>query len=221
MDREGFFDDYATRLYPEEIAGEAAGAFAALARAETSLQEATSHETIAVFFEDPFSAAGLAKSDSRRQALRDTRLACDEALAHILKARAAGVDPATFVSLEACARMIDFAALKHIYAREIADFWQELGTKPDKSAASNLIHNEVSFKYHTRTSDMMDALSVIKDRFREAWLAEFAPFRLNIALAKFDVELAVWWKLQRRFQDTVKKLDGGLPPLETLTQGLW
>ncbi|OGD20261.1 MAG: hypothetical protein A2W03_04310 [Candidatus Aminicenantes bacterium RBG_16_63_16] len=221
VDRNAFFGAYAARLYPPEIAGEAAGAFEALARAETSLQEATSNETIAVFFEDPFAAPVLAKSDAQRQVLSDTRLACDEALAHILKAEAAGVDPATFKSLEACARMIDFAALKHIYAREIADFWQELGPKPDKSAASNLIHNEVSFKYHTRTSDMMDALSVIKDRFREAWLAEFVPFRLNIALAKFDVELAVWWKLQRRFQDTVKKLDTGLPPLETLTQGLW
>jgi len=221
VDREGFFGAYAARLYPPGIAAEAAGAFDALARAETSLQDATSSETIAVFFADPFAAAVLAKSDAKRQALRDTRLACDEALAHILKAGAAGVDPATFQSLEACARMIDFAALKHIYAREIADFWRQLGPKPDQSAAFELIHNEVSFKYHTRTSDMMDALSVIKDRFREAWLAEFTPFRLNIALAKFDVELAIWWKLQRRFQDMVKKLDGGLPPLETVTQGLW
>jgi len=117
--------------------------------------------------------------------------------------------------------MIDFAALKHIYAREIADFWRELGPKPDRDAAFNLIHNEVSFKYHTRTSDLMDAVSVIKDRFREAWLAEFTPYRLNVALAKFDVELAVWWKLQRRFQELVKKLDAGLPPLDRLTEGLW
>ena len=221
VDRAGFFGAYAARLYPPDIAGEAAGAFDALARAETLLQAATSNETIAVFFEDPFLARVLATSDAQRQALRDTRLACDDALAHILKARASDVDLATFMSLEACARMIDFAALKHIYAREIADFWQKLGPEPDKSAAFNLIHNEVSFKYHTRTSDMMDALSVIKDRFREAWLAEFAPFRLNIALAKFDVELGVWWKLQRRFQKIVRELDAGLPPLESLTQGLW
>ncbi len=221
VDRAGFFEAYAARLYPPGIAAEAAGAFEALARAETSLQEATSHETIAVFFENPFAAAVLDKSDAQRQALRDTRLACDEALAHTLRAGASGADPATFISLEACARMIDFAALKHIYAREIADFWRELGPKPDREAAFNLIHNEVSFKYHTRTSDLMDAVSVIKDRFREAWLAEFRPFRLNVALAKFDVELAVWWKLQRRFQELVKRLDAGLPPLETLTQDLW
>jgi hexosaminidase len=221
VDREGFFRHYAAVLYPPAAAGQAAGAFGALARAETALQEATSVETIPVFFEDPFAAAVLAKSDATRQALRDTRLACDEALAQILAAEAAGVDPATFKSLEACARMVDYAALKHIYAREIADFWAELGPKPDKHEAFNLLFNEVSFKYHTRTSDMMDALSVICDRFRDAWLAEFTPFRLNIALAKFDAELATWWKLQRRFQKLVDNLDAGLPPLETLTQGLW
>jgi hexosaminidase len=221
LDRAGFFPAYAALLYPPEVAGEAAGAFAALARAETSLQDATSEETIPIFFENPFAAGVLAKSDTKRQSLRDTRLACDEALAHILKVEAAGVDPATFKSLEASVRMVDFAALKHIYAREIADFWAQLGPKPDKGAAFNLIYNEVSFKYHTRTSDMMDALSVIKDRFRDAWLAEFAPFRLNIALAKFDAEIAIWWKLQRRFQAVTENLAAGLPPLETVTQGLW
>lgn len=221
VDRTGFFPNYAALLYPPDVAAEAAGAFESLARAETSLQDATRDATTQVFFEDPFAADVLAKSDAQRQALRETRLAADEALAHILKAEAAGVDPATFNSLEACARMVDFAALKHIYAREIADFWAQLGPKPDKGEALNLIHNEVSFKYHTRTSDMMDALSVIKDRFRDAWLAEFAPFRLNIALAKFDAELAIWWKLQRRFQAVTENLAAGLPPLETLTQGLW
>ena len=76
-------------------------------------------------------------------------------------------------------------------------------------------------KYHTRTSDMLDALSTIRDRFREAWLMEFTPFRLNIALAKFDAELTAWWKFQRRLQELVDDLSKGLPPLETLTRGLW
>ncbi len=221
VDRAGFFPAYAARLYPPEIADAAAGAFAGLARAETALQAGTSEGTIPVFFENPFTAAVLAKSDAGRTALREARLACDEALANILKAQAAGVDPATFKSLEACCRMIDFAALKHFYAREIADFWAQLGPKPDPKAAFKLLFNEVSFKYHTRTSDMMDALSVIKDRFRDAWLAEFTSFRLNIAEAKFDIELAAWRMLQRRFQELVDKLDAGLPPLESLAQGLW
>jgi hexosaminidase len=221
VDRTGFLPAYGAILYPPEVAGEAAGAFEALARAETSLQDATSMETTPVFFENPFDPAVLAKSDAKRQALRETRLACEEALSHILAAEASGVEPATFKSLEACARMVDFAALKHIYAREIADFWAELGPKPDEHEAFNLLFNEVSFKYHTRTSDMIDALSVIRDRFRDAWLAEFTPFRLNIALMKFDVELATWWKLQRRFQKLVDNLDDGLPPLEELTKDLW
>jgi len=71
------------------------------------------------------------------------------------------------------------------------------------------------------TSDMLDALSTIRDRFREAWLMEFTPFRLNIALAKFDAELTAWWKLQRRLQELVDDLSNGLPPLETVTRGLW
>jgi hexosaminidase len=222
-DRARFFSDYAALLYPSETAPEAALAFGALARAETLLQGATRRETIRAFFDDPFAKERLEKSSRESNTLRETRLAADEALANIIKVQRTGVDPDTFKSLEACVRMIDFAALKHIYAREIADFWDQLGPNPDPKNALNLIHNEVSYKYHTRTSDMMDALSVIKDRFREAWLAEFTPFRLNIALAKFDVELQTWWKLQRRLTSAVENLVPGLglPSLDALTGDLW
>ncbi len=220
-ERGSFFADYAALLYPPETAAEAAFALGVLARAETLLQEATRRETIRAFFDDPFAKERLEKSGRESQALRETRLAADEALAHILKAQQTGVDPDTFKSLEACVRMIDFTALKHIYAREIADFWDQLGPNPDPKGALNLIHNEVSYKYHTRTSDMMDALSVIRDRFREAWLAEFTPFRLNIALAKFDVELQAWWKLQRRLTSVTENLTQGLPSLDSLTADLW
>jgi hexosaminidase len=221
VERARFFEDYAARLSPPAAADSVARAFEALALAETRLQEATRDETIRAFFDDPFTPERLERSARRSRELRETRLAADEALGHIVMALKAGGDAETLGPLEACARMVDFAALKHIYAREIAGFWAQLGPQPDPREALNLLHNEVSFKYHTRTSDMLDALSTIRDRFRDAWLMEFTPFRLNIALAKFDAELTAWWKLQRRLQELVDDLSKGLPPLETLTRGLW
>ena len=221
VERARFFADYAAVLGPPAAADSVARAFEALALAEARLQEATRDETIRAFFDDPFTPARLERSALRSRELGETRLAADEALGHIVTALKAGGDSDMLGPLEACARMIDFAALKYIYAREIAGFWAQLGPRPDPREASNLIHNEVSFKYHTRTSDMLDALSTIRDRFREAWLMEFTPFRLNIALAKFDAELTSWWKLQRRLQELVDDLSEGLPALETLTRGLW
>ncbi len=221
VERDRFFEDYAARLCAPAAAESVAHAFEALARAETRLQEATRDETIRAFFDDPFTPKSLERSAHRSRELKETRLAADEALGHIVTALKAGGGRDLLGPLEACARMIDFAALKYIYAREIAGFWAQLGPKPDPREALNLIHNEVSFKYHTRTSDMLDALSTIRDKFREAWLMEFSPFRLNLALAKFDAELTAWWKLQRRLQELVDDLSKGLPPLETLTRGLW
>lgn len=221
VDRPRFFTDYAARLFAPAAAESTAGAFEALARAGTRLREATRDETIRAFFDDPFTPERLDRSVLKSRGLAETRLAADEALGHIVEARREGGDEAVLGPLEACVRMTDFAALKQIYAREIAGFWSRLGPKPDPREALNLIHNEVSYKYHTRTSDMLDALSTIRDRFREAWLMEFTPFRLNIALAKFDAELAAWWKFQRRLQELVDDLSEGLPPLETLTRGLW
>jgi hypothetical protein len=44
---------------------------------------------------------------------------------------------------------------------------------------------------------------------------------LNIALAKFDVELQAWWKLQRRLTSVTENLAPGLPSLDALTGDLW
>jgi len=107
--------------------------------------------------------------------------------------------------------MIDFAALKHVYPREIADFRGRTGPRPGPRKASSLIHNGAAFKCRARTSGMMDAISVIKDRFREAGLPESTPFRLNIALAEFDMKLTIRRRLRRGFPDVTGNIAGGAP----------
>ena len=56
--------------------------------------------------------------------------------------------------------------------------------------------------------------------FRQAWLNEYTPFRLGIALSKFDMELQYWVKVQKRLDTLTKyKDDEEFPELQSLLQG--
>ncbi len=96
------------------------------------------------------------------------------------------------------AALLDYLAIKCIYASEIVEFWQEVEKSTDKEKALRSFYLEVIWKFHTRTSDMQDFIAETKDIFRKAWLSEYTPFRLEIAMRKYDMEMEFWIKLQRR-----------------------
>jgi hypothetical protein len=109
--------------------------------------------------------------------------------------------------------------LKYIYAVEIADFWKQAAESRTRVDVNGLLYRETSDRYHTRTSDLMDLISELRDRFHDVWLAEYTPFRLRATLGKFDLEFQYWWKLQMRIREITEHYRNGdaLPALATVT----
>ncbi|MBA4141196.1 MAG: hypothetical protein H0X70_12010 [Segetibacter sp.] len=64
---------------------------------------------------------------------------------------------------------------------------------------------------------MFDAVVETKEMFRKAWLNEYTSFRLGVPMAKFDIELQYWFKIQKRL-DTLRnyKDNEELPNLQSL-----
>jgi hypothetical protein len=65
---------------------------------------------------------------------------------------------------------------------------------------------------------MFDAIVEGKEMFRKAWLNEYTDFRLGIPMAKFDMELQYWFRVQKRL-DSLRwnyKDDEEFPPLQSL-----
>ena len=111
-----------------------------------------------------------------------------------------GVDSISLTAMLAGAKMLDYIGLKYLYAGEIAGFWKQLNEKPSRSDFRLLIGIETRAKYHSRTSDMMDAIIETKELFQRAWLNEYTPYRLGVALGKYDLEFQFWLKFQRRLE---------------------
>ena len=116
-------------------------------------------------------------------------------------------DSALIHTLLTGAAMLDYLAVKCLYANEIFEFWQEVEKSTDREKALRSFNMEVVSKYHTRTFDMQDFIAETKAMFRQAWLSEYTPFRLEIALRKYDMEMEFWIKLQRRLEKVCSNYD--------------
>jgi len=67
---------------------------------------------------------------------------------------------------------------------------------------------------------MLDGILETKELFRKAWLMEYTPFRLGVAMGKFDLEFQFWLTLQRRLEKLNQNYKEGdaLPSLESLSE---
>jgi len=219
MDREKFFKNYCRIQYPEELATMVEKSHSSLVEAESLIRQVVGN-TDPALFANPFTEKSLDNIAENRDKLRNGRLASEVAQINLREALEYGKDTITLYAMLTGAKMLDYLALKYIYAGEIAEIWQQLQEAEDKDEMRRWMHMEVSFKYHTRTSDMLDAVIELKEMYEKAWLNEYTTFRLGVGLGKYDLEFQYWLKMQRRM-DEIRSLFQAkekLPSLESLFQ---
>lgn len=215
VDREHFFSDYAHVLYPPAVAAEVAPALEALAKSQQSFTTALGSQTMHRFWEDPLVPARLKRLQEHKEELHQGRLQAEDAAEHLYRALAQKGDPATLFSLLLGARLLDYLGMKNLYAVEIAGFFEKLGPNPRPDLANLLLRTEVSAQDHGFLADLMDTLTELREPYRNAWLAEYTPYRLQAALKRWDSEYEYWHTFQDRFQNFHLNEGQALPPLDS------
>jgi len=221
LDRAHFFSDYASVLYAPPAAPDVAAALEALARAEVSLQKVLGQETMLELWNDPFDPQTSKRSTEHREDLRQTRLLAEDAQEHLFRALAHGADPTTLNSLLIGSRLLDYAGMKFQDAVEIGERWRDLGARATGNQLWNLFESEVTTQNHARLPDLMDAITELREPYRNAWLQEYTPYRLASALGRWDAEYEYWRRLQARFHAFLASYHTGepLPSLESVIAG--
>ncbi len=217
IDRSQFFSVYSSLMYPRLVAEEVAPALRNLNDAERHLQTAIGQETMLRFWSKPLDPTNLQRSREHQDDLRQARLLAEEAQDHVDRAMNLARDNSTLTCLFLLARMIDYAAMRNLYAVEMADFWAQLGPHPKKEDVSFLLFAEINYHDHGRTADLMDTITELREAYRNEWLAEYNTYRLGAALAKWDSEFDYWWNFKRRLDSFANHFQDGqaLPSLES------
>jgi hypothetical protein len=221
VDRADFFSAYARQVYGLAVGADVAAALDDLRRSETGFQKVVGDGSTSALWEDPFTPEALKRSGEHQENLRQTRLWAEDAQGHLMHALALGGDPRIIESLLAGSRLLDYAGMKFLYAREIFDIWehQRLSPEPAKSLWEALGPG-IWPETHSRMTDLMDGMTELRPFYRKCWLDQYTPYRLGTALGRWDAEYEYWRQMQARFQVFAGQYKGGpLPPLDSVVHG--
>ncbi len=211
VDTNAFFADYTAQVYPAAVAVEIAPALEELAtveeRFERILQNATQH----ALWRDPLEPGYLARLEKQQEPLRKARLLAETALERLLRARRmASADP-TLDSLIIAARLFDYLAMKNLYPVEWSGYFRKLKENPDPKLVTLYIGIQMNAQDHGMLADLMDTVTGLRERYREAWLAESTPYRLGSAMARWDAEAQYWLATWRNTNELLRTRDKNEP----------
>jgi len=220
MDRAGFFSAYAALAYPANVAPEVSAALDQLNRSEVMLQKVLGQDCFYELWESPFSPDRLQRSAAHRDDLREVRMLAENAQTRLYAALQSGGDPESLRSLLFGARILDYAAFRYLNALEISERWRQIAADFHPDLFWHEFDSEVIYQSHSRLVDLMDAITSLREMYRQLWLAEYTPYRLGTTIGRFDAEYEYWRRLQSRFRNVALGLSRktSLPPLDTVIQ---
>jgi len=201
VDSAVFFDNYAAQAFPLKAAGDVSAALEELSSAEEIFEKALGGPTVHNLWFDPLEPNRLSKMEPRRDDLRKARLlaeSADERLQRALRPLSNMGERATVKALLLAARIFDYLGMKCLFAIEWAGYFRELKQNPSQELASLYFGNQISAQDHGMVQDLLDAVTGLRERYREAWLEESTPYRLGSALARWDAEAEYWRAVQVR-----------------------
>jgi hypothetical protein len=211
VDRAAFFNEYSELRYPASITAKIANSLAGITHSQTLLREVLGSETSFRMWDDPFEAHTLANIRKQTDKLSEARVFAEEAINDLQNAQALAADKSRtddIASLLLAARMLDFTGMKFLYAAEIASNFDALPSHPAAADIGYLLQRETSARNHSRVSDLMDAAGELESDYRTEWLAQYRPYRLNTALARWHAEQEYWrhfqaqvWTITRNFKE--------------------
>jgi hexosaminidase len=151
------------------------------------------------FWIDPWTPAGQVIATKIRPKLHEGRTHAENAIKLLQQARAE--DPslresAALDAMELGARRIDLIGLKFQVSDEMASAYVRAYALKDDSKQANhaadLLYSIGS--NNGRCQDLRDAYSMIKNLYRQNWLAENRPFWLDNVLVRYDLRIQLWQK---------------------------
>jgi hexosaminidase len=195
VDTNTFFGAYCSYTYPPAAAAHVTQALEELSTVEEIIERVLGNTSQAAFWADPLVPGQLKKIQSGEKQLRRLRLLAESAQEHLQLAMRTSSDP-TLHSYLVSARMCDYLGMKCLYALEWSEYFRQLKENPTKELVSLYIGNQMNSTTYGMIGDLQEFLSELRGQYRDVWLEEATPFRLQSALYRWDNEWQYWNNLR-------------------------
>jgi hexosaminidase len=218
VDADSFFREYCAVVYPAAVAAEIAPALEELSTVEEIFETVLQRNTWSAFWADPLAPDHLKKLQAGESEVRRARLLAENAQERIQRALRISSHP-TLKSLLVAARQFDYLGMKSLYTLEFARYFRQLQENPKKELVQLYCSNQMNSKTYGMLADLREMISELREQYREAWLDEATPFRLQSALYRWDAEWDYWTTVQKLLVQKVLhdwKEGEPFPPLESI-----
>jgi hypothetical protein len=199
-DRDSFLHQYCRLVYPG-ISGEMENAFKKLNESQMYFEKCFhGRHTLPDMFMNPFSEFSLKNTREHIQDYKKARLAAEDAQESLMAAlQGSGADTAFIQTLLVNSRLLDYTGMRFLFARTIVDYWDDYvsgkGVKDQWIMFYDIEHSE-----HGLTDNVLEYISELKPEYREAWLSQYTPYRMNDMLGRLDAEFQFWYELRQKIQ---------------------
>jgi hexosaminidase len=191
-----FFQDYCARIYPASAAAGLAQALEDLSTVEEIFENVLGNTTQSALWSDPLAPAQLKKLQAGEAAIRKARLLAESAGEKVQRAMRVSSD-SSLKSILVSSRLFDYLGMKCLYTVEWADYFKQLKQNPKQELVTLYIGNQMNSTTYGMLTDLREMISELREQYREAWLDEATPFRLQSALYRFDTEWDYWTAVQK------------------------
>ena len=218
MNTNYFFRDYCRITYPAAIATDVAVALEELASVEAIFEKVLQSNTQSAFWADPLAAAHLKKLQTGEAQIRQARLLAESAQERLQRAVRQCPDP-DLRSFLLASRLFGYLGMKSLYAVEWADYFRQLQANPKKELVQLYCGNQMNSTTYGMLTDLREMISELREEYRQCWLDEATPFRLQSALYRWDAEWDYWTTVQKLLVQNVFqgwKEGEPFPPLESI-----
>lgn len=215
--REEFFQEYAQIEFPKADIG-FAQALKAMSRAQRLLRQSLGGETMFRLWDDPLEPSILARVAPHLSELHECRLEVENAQTALLKAEEQYPTSETIATLKVTLRILNFAALKYVYASEVAASFEHLPEHPTNEDVDFYLQRQAGARNHSRIADLMDEAAEIAQVYDAAWRMQYRPYRLKTALGRWAAEFEYWRSLQARIWEAIRDFEqtGRRPDLKAV-----
>ncbi|HOX59513.1 MAG TPA: glycoside hydrolase family 20 zincin-like fold domain-containing protein [Candidatus Paceibacterota bacterium] len=191
-----FFSEYCAIVYPASVASDVAAALEELSTVEEIFQKVLQGNTWGRFWADPLAPDHLKSLQAGETEVRRARLLAESAQERIQRALRKCSDP-TLKSLLVAARQFGYLGMKSLYVLEWAEYFRQLRENPKKELVQLYCGNQMNSTTYGMLTDLREMISELREEYRQAWLDEATPFRLQSALYRWDAEWDYWTAVQK------------------------
>ena len=190
IEKDQFIASYSKIVYPE-IADQMNIAFQKMAESQSYLEKCLRRHTQTEMWINPFSEYSLKQTKDHFDDYKKARLAAEIAEEALINAYQRRTADTTFIqSLILNSRLLHYTATRFLWAKTIADRWNQSVQQPGDDYIPS--YNDVKESPHGLIADIIDYCTGLKEEYRQAWLSENMPYRLGAMTGRFDEEYLLW-----------------------------